>query len=82
MIGDFVANLLQERWATKNTEKINIDEDLDLIQSGLLNSLEFIEFITCVEEKFNLEIDFGKYDPSEFTTFSGFVKVAAESAKE
>jgi acyl carrier protein len=82
MIRDFVANLLQEKWATKNTERINIDEDLDLIQSGLLNSLEFIEFIVCVEEEFNLEIDFDKYDPSEFTTFSGFVKVVAESAKE
>ena len=82
VIGDFVASLLQERCTTKNTEKIDIDEDLDMIQSGLLNSLEFIEFIICVEEKFNFEIDFDKYDPSEFTTFSGFVKVAAESAKK
>lgn len=39
----------------------------DLISSGLMDSLGFLQFITRLEEELEIEIDLSEYDPEEFT---------------
>lgn len=54
-------------------------KDFDLIKAGLLDSMSFIEFIAELENQYKIEIDFERYNPSEFTTLAGLSKVIVET---
>ena len=56
-------------------------DDMDLIRSGVLSSLGYIELISSLEEHFKIEIDFDEIDPSEFTTLSGLMHLV-ENTKD
>jgi acyl carrier protein len=44
----------------------------DLVKSGLVNSLEFVELVTGLEKHFGIEVDFeAALDAGDFTTFGG-----------
>lgn len=46
--------------------------DFDLVKSGLVNSLEFVELVTGLEKHFGIEVDFeAALDAGGFTTFGG-----------
>ena len=48
---------------------------LDLVNSGFVNSMEFVELIGSVERQTGIEIDYEKaLDDTEFTTISGILK--------
>lgn len=51
-----------------------LKEDTDLIGSGLLDSLGFIELLVYVESVTGEKIDLSDLDPSDFTTIRGLVK--------
>lgn len=53
-------------------------DDLNLPESGLLDSYGFIQLLTDVEEAFGVEVDFGELDPQEFTTLGGLVRCLAK----
>lgn len=59
-----------------------VDGDIDLIGSGIISSLGFVELIAGIEKKFNVEIDFEKYDPSSYTTISGLASLAVKSRRD
>ena len=47
---------------------------MNLVDSGLFDSLGFVGLITAVEEEFGVEVDFGDVDPETFTTLGGIVQ--------
>ncbi len=47
----------------------------DLVNSGLLNSLEFVDLVASLEKHFQLEIDYEKaLEKSDFTTVDGLIR--------
>jgi acyl carrier protein len=51
----------------------------DLVKSGLLNSLEFVDLVATLEKSLGIEIDFEKaLDSGEFTTVNGIIKAFKE----
>lgn len=48
-----------------------LKSDFDLIRSGMLDSMNFIQFVVEMEEHFSIQIDFEKEDPRTFTTLNG-----------
>lgn len=50
----------------------------DLISSGLMDSLGFLQFITRLEEELDIEIDLSEYDPEEFTRVVELRKILSE----
>ena len=47
----------------------------DLVKSGLVNSLEFVELVSSLEKEFKCEIDFeSALDHGELTTLSGIIQ--------
>lgn len=81
-IKKFVINFMENNLELDKNDMNAIDDDLDLIGSGIMNSLNFIELVTGLEETFKIEIDFEKHDPSEFTTLAGFAGLAAEYSRD
>ena len=56
------------------TEK-EIRGGLDLVRSGFVNSMEFVELIAELEKKTGLRIDYEEaLSDQKFTTFTGIVK--------
>jgi acyl carrier protein len=52
-----------------------IDDRFDLVKSGLLNSLEFVEVLSALEKRLGVEIDFeSALADKDFTTVNGVVR--------
>lgn len=51
-----------------------IDHDTDLIESGLLDSLDFLKLISAIEGEYGITVDFGEIDPNELTCFDDLVR--------
>lgn len=45
---------------------IDYEKETDLVDEGLLDSLEIVAIITSIEEKFGVEIDPDEIDPDNF----------------
>ena len=60
-------------------ERLGISEKemtpgFDLVKSGFVNSLEFVELVTRLEKHFRIEVDFDQaLGAKDFTTFGGLV---------
>lgn len=53
----------------------NIDEDIELIDSGMLNSLELFELIALIEDEFDIVISGGDILPDNFKTIDNIIKL-------
>ena len=53
--------------------------DIDLIGSGILDSLAFLELVAALESEFNVELDFAELDPERFTTPRGLIEAVEAS---
>jgi acyl carrier protein len=51
--------------------KVDVKEDMDLIASGILDSIGFIELLVYVESITGKKIDLSDLDPEEFTSIKG-----------
>lgn len=47
-----------------------IDNDANLVEEGILDSIAFLGFIMKLEGDFGLELDFSELDPTEFTSLN------------
>ena len=62
-----------DRFSIKENE---LNDSFDLVKSGFVNSLEFVELITRLEKHFSIEIDFEKaLEARDFTTLGGLAKI-------
>ncbi|HEX7122465.1 MAG TPA: acyl carrier protein [Gemmatimonadaceae bacterium] len=57
-----------------------IGDDTDLLATGLLDSLGFVELLAYVEQTTGSAVDLSDADPSEFTTVQGFCRFATRQA--
>jgi acyl carrier protein len=52
----------------------SINDDFSLTGTGVFDSMDFMNLIADVEEKFSIEVDFSNHDPESFTTLKGFIE--------
>ena len=74
-VRQYIVDFLQERWS----DDLAVEDDTNLIVSGLVDSIGFIELLGDVEDHFGVEVDLDQYDPAEFTTLSTFTQCVADS---
>lgn len=73
----FVINYIRRKWPDGGD--LELEDDTNLVATGLVDSLGFIELLSEAEEQFGVEVDLEKYDPSEFTTLQTFVRSVLEA---
>ena len=56
-----------------------IDDDTDLVLSGLVDSFEFLDLVNALEEAAGVDIDVGALDGDDFTTLIGLVQAAVKA---
>lgn len=80
-IKHFILEEIQPRLELLEISPDSIDKNFDLIDSGTLDSIGFINLVGAVENRFNFEIDFEELEPSVFTNLDGFVRSAVTRAE-
>ena len=48
----------------------NINEDISLISSGIVDSMTFVNILLAIEEELNIEIDFENIDINSIVTIN------------
>jgi acyl carrier protein len=66
--------MMQEKLDRLGIHSYEINDKFDLVKSGLLNSLEFVDLVASVEKKLGIEIDFETaLENGDFTTMQGII---------
>ena len=60
----------------------DVDENTNLLFSGVLDSLGFVELLAFLEERAGLSFDLAELDPEEFTTIAGLTRSASDEARK
>jgi acyl carrier protein len=68
-------DMIREKLRRTGVSETEIGDDFDLVGSGLVNSLEFVEIVATLEKEFHCEIDFeAAFEKGELTTPGGLVR--------
>ena len=78
-VKEYVLSVLRERYQRLGFKEKYLITDFDIVKSGILDSLSFIELIVTIEEHYSIRIDLEDRDPSSFTKLSGLVKLITEA---
>jgi acyl carrier protein len=75
-IKEFIIDKIEEKSKLLDifVEHEVITDDFSLTGTGIFDSMDFMNMITDVEEKFSVEVDFSNHDPESFTTLKGFIE--------
>jgi acyl carrier protein len=70
-----ILELLREKLQRIGIREAELDDNFDLVKSGLLNSLEFVDIIASLEKIYAVEIDFEQaLDKGGLTTLGGLIR--------
>lgn len=73
----FILDRISDRLVQLNIDSSTLADDFDLMESGTIDSMEFVNLIGEIEMAFSIDLDFSELDPSEFTTLGGLVNCAS-----
>ncbi len=67
MVREFLLDFVEERLALRVYSAAQVNDDFDLLVSGAIDSLAFMEMIVALQEQFDVELDFDEVDPVQLT---------------
>lgn len=71
--------LLRDKLQRIGIRETELGDNFDLVKSGLLNSLEFVDIVASMEKIYLIEIDFEQaLDKGELTTLGGLIRAFEE----
>lgn len=75
-VREFVISRLKEKLILFDISGDELKDSFDLVRSGLLDSMAFVDLVAGLEEKYELEIDFEKAAASDnFTQLGGLMDI-------
>ncbi|HET6243536.1 MAG: acyl carrier protein [Bacteroidetes bacterium] len=81
-ITTFILEQLDKRLIRIGMQRKEITPNFDLVKSGLLDSMSFVDLVVEIEKKFNTEIDFElAFQNADFTTISGLIQTIEKQLK-
>ena len=69
-----VIDLVTPRLERAGKSAAELEDSTELLQSGLIDSFEFLDLITEIEQRAGVEIDLAALDGDDFTTVGGLVR--------
>lgn len=78
-IREFIYQQIRQVAAANRQPSPELRDDLNLVDTGLFDSLGFVHLVSGIEKEFNIELDTGDLDPEEFTVLGNLARAAAES---
>jgi acyl carrier protein len=78
-VKEYIKSLLKEKLLLFDIAEDELKDSFDLVKSGLLDSMAFIDLVARLEEEFNVEIDFEEAAESEeFTRLGGLLNLISK----
>jgi hypothetical protein len=78
----FVAHFLNQKLRERARAPLNnLPDDYDLLLSGLLDSLAFVEMIAAAGEHFHGDVDFAGIDPEKLTIIGPLCAFVSEQLR-
>lgn len=68
---DTVKQKIRDIFTANNIDISNIDENKSLIESGIVDSMTYVNILLELEESLNIEIDFENVDLSSIVSIKG-----------
>lgn len=59
-----------------------VNDDLDMLTEGLIDSMGIVELITAIEHDFGVTIDFAELDPESLTIIGPFCRYVAKKSRD
>jgi acyl carrier protein len=66
-VREFLIDFLEERLVLNGYRAVEVTDDFDLLVSGVIDSVAFLEMIVALQEQFDVEFDFGVVDPEQLS---------------
>ena len=79
-IADSLFEILNPKLQKLGVSKGQVDLNDSLMDQGILDSMGFIEFISQIEEKLDIEFDFEEMDAADFTSLNQLVEIISAIA--
>ena len=76
-IQNWIINWFEEHTIASKDELTN-GLEVDYFERGWIDSMGFIEFLSDVEEQFNIELDNEAFQNSDFSTIAGLARILNE----
>lgn len=54
---------------------LDLDEDFNLLGSGIFDSLGILHLLITLEEELQAEVDLSEYSPGEFTNYENLINI-------
>ena len=73
------------KWVRKNAQTngnghVELTRQTNLMESGLLDSIAFVELIVFIETQIGRNIELTDVDPEEFSTVNGLSRIAVNNS--
>lgn len=72
-IREILLEIIYAHLANEGSVHEELTDDIDLLKSGLIDSISFMEIILQLESDYNIKLDISKIDNPEFTKISGLI---------
>ena len=73
-------DLLKDKMQRLDIREKELVPDFDLVKSGFVNSLEFVELVASLEKLYQVEVDFEEtFAKGDLTTVGGLIRTIIES---
>ena len=69
-IKETMLNLLTPRLKLLKIAPEDVEEEVSLVQQGVLDSVDFIDFVMQIENQFDIIIEFDEMDATDFTSIN------------
>jgi acyl carrier protein len=76
MVLESIAHKIEAAGLTRQ----EFDDDIDLLQSGLIDSFDFLDLVSMLEEAADVSIDLADIDDEQLVTVRGVIQAALAKA--
>lgn len=66
-VREFLVGFVGEKLAARGYSATDINDDFDLLLTGVIDSLAFLEMTVALQEHFEVEFDFDDIDPVQLS---------------
>ena len=71
-----ILDFLLHRLDAENVK--TLDPETNLVAQQVIDSMGFLDLLSHLEDKFDVEVDLAPYDPQQYTTISGLARIIGE----
>jgi acyl carrier protein len=66
-VREFLLDFVDERLSVRGYSTSEVDDEFDLLVSGVIDSLAFLEMTVALQERFEVEFDYEEIDPVQLS---------------